>query len=174
MIGKLLQPLSSLLLPSNLFIASDNPFTEYNRIWIRDNLYSALAYEATKQQEIVEKIYHALLDLFLKFEWKIDEVIQEKPKEDYKFLHPVYTTDLEEIHAGWGWKQNDTIGGFLYHIGRLWDKKYNVIRNGIDLRIINKLARYLESIKYWEDEDNGMWEENKEIHSSSVGHVWQD
>ncbi|MHA1468995.1 MAG: glycoside hydrolase family 15 protein [Candidatus Asgardarchaeia archaeon] len=169
MIGKLLQPLNSLQLPSNLFIASDNPITEYDRIWIRDNLYSALAYEATGQQKIVEKIYHALLDLFLKFEWKIDEVIREKPTEDYKFLHPMYTKDLEEITAGWGWKQNDTIGGFLYHIGKLWDKKYNVIRNGIDLKIINKLARYLESIQYWEDEDNGMWEENKEIHASSVG-----
>ena len=38
-----------------------------------------------------------------------------------------------------------------------------------DLRIIQKLVFYLESIEYWHDKDNGMWEENEEVHASSVG-----
>ena len=40
---------------------------------------------------------------------------------------------------------------------------------GVNRQIIQKLVYYLKSIKYWEDQDNGMWEENKEIHASSVG-----
>ena len=28
---------------------------------------------------------------------------------------------------------------------------------------------YLESIEYWHDEDSGMWEEDEEVHASSVG-----
>jgi phosphorylase kinase alpha/beta subunit len=31
------------------------------------------------------------------------------------------------------------------------------------------LVKYLEAIHYWCDEDNGVWEENEEVHASSVG-----
>jgi phosphorylase kinase alpha/beta subunit len=31
------------------------------------------------------------------------------------------------------------------------------------------LVKYLASIEYWQDTDNGMWEENEEVHASSVG-----
>jgi len=37
------------------------------------------------------------------------------------------------------------------------------------LRIVRKLVKYLESIEYWHDPDNGMWEEYEEIHASSIG-----
>jgi GH15 family glucan-1,4-alpha-glucosidase len=37
------------------------------------------------------------------------------------------------------------------------------------VRIVNKLARYLASIEYWKDEDSGMWEEDEEVHASSIG-----
>lgn len=168
MINTMIQRLRSLQLDSHLFSASSNTSTHYDRIWIRDNLYISLGFEAINDKQTVTNIHHALMDLFLKYEWKIDDVIKEKPSEDFKFLHPLYTTNLEEIKESWGWKQNDAIGGFLFNIGRLWDK-YETIRTAHDLRMINKLVRYLESIKYYEDEDNGMWEENKEIHASSIG-----
>jgi phosphorylase kinase alpha/beta subunit len=44
-----------------------------------------------------------------------------------------------------------------------------VIRNKTDLRILQKLVNYLQSIEYWHDKDNGMWEENEEMHASSIG-----
>jgi phosphorylase kinase alpha/beta subunit len=31
------------------------------------------------------------------------------------------------------------------------------------------LVGYLESVQYWHDTDSGMWEENEEVHASSVG-----
>ncbi|HEY9703698.1 MAG TPA: hypothetical protein V6C58_14720, partial [Allocoleopsis sp.] len=37
------------------------------------------------------------------------------------------------------------------------------------IRIVNKLVKYLGAIHYWHDEDNGVWEENEEVHASSVG-----
>jgi phosphorylase kinase alpha/beta subunit len=38
-----------------------------------------------------------------------------------------------------------------------------------DLRVVQKLVRYLETLEYWHDEDSGMWEENQEMHASSIG-----
>ena len=34
---------------------------------------------------------------------------------------------------------------------------------------IEKLIAYLASIEYWQNPDNGMWEEYEEVHASSVG-----
>ena len=76
---------------------------------------------------------------------------------------------FEEIWENWGNKQNDAIGALLFKIGDLEEKGIKVIRNRADLRILQKLVRYLESIEYWHDQDNGMWEEREELHASSVG-----
>src|SRR5207302_712705 len=32
-----------------------------------------------------------------------------------------------------------------------------------------KLVKYLQSVEYWHDRDSGMWEEDEEVHASSVG-----
>ena len=34
---------------------------------------------------------------------------------------------------------------------------------------MQKLVNYLECLQYWQAADNGMWEENMEIHASSIG-----
>ena len=34
---------------------------------------------------------------------------------------------------------------------------------------MNKLVQYLHSVEYWHDRDSGMWEEDEEVHASSVG-----
>ena len=69
----------------------------------------------------------------------------------------------------WGNKQNDAIGALLFKIGDLEEKGIKIIRNENDLRILQKLVDYLKSVEYWHDKDNGMWEENEEVHASSVG-----
>jgi GH15 family glucan-1,4-alpha-glucosidase len=44
-----------------------------------------------------------------------------------------------------------------------------VLRDDNDKRIVQKLVCYLESIEYWHNPDNGMWEEREEVHASSIG-----
>jgi phosphorylase kinase alpha/beta subunit len=170
MLLKSLDFLKQLETHSGLFRASHpNVKTGYDRIWIRDNIYISLAFEYLRYIDHARKIYQSLLDLLIKFEWKIDDVIRHKPTEDFMFLHPLYTDQLKETPGGWGWKQNDAIGGLLFKVCELEQKDFHIIRNQKDLDIIQKIVYYLESIRYWEDEDNGIWEENKEIHSSSLG-----
>jgi len=157
--------------PSGLFAASRMTVkTGYNLAWIRDNVYASIGLEAAKKYNDVKKTLRALLDILLKHEYKIDWAIKEKPRHHYQYIHARYDPiTMEEIWEQWGNKQNDAIGALLFKIGDLEEKGIRIIRNKNDLRIIQKLVYYLESIEYWHDKDNGMWEENEEMHASSIG-----
>ncbi len=151
--------------PSGLFSAAPSNNTGYHRAWIRDTIYEALALEKHAPKAAI-KAYRALLGIFLKHEYKIDWAIKEKPNAAFKYIHARYhPTSLEEIHEEWGNKQNDAIGAFLFHVGKLPE----ILRDINDFRIIQKLVFYLGRVEYWHDTDNGIWEEYEEIHASSVG-----
>jgi phosphorylase kinase alpha/beta subunit len=171
MIKKSIQILKKLQAPSGLLMASKaSVSTGYNRAWIRDNIYESLGFEAVKDKKALVKIYRALLDVILKHENKIDWAIVEKPTAAYKYIHARYDPfTLNEIYEEWGNKQNDAIGALLFKIGDLESKGIKIIRNKDDLRILQKLVYYLASIEYWQDKDNGVWEEAEEVHASSVG-----
>ncbi len=172
MIRKSIQILEKLQQPNGLFSASRNEVkTGYNLCWIRDTVYASLGFEAVKNIGAVKKAYHALLNLLLKHEYKIDWMIREpSPKEAFRYIHARYhPVTMEEISGEWGNKQNDAVGAVLFKIGELESKGIKVIRNSNDVRIMQKLVHYLEAIEYWHDKDNGMWEENEEVHASSVG-----
>ena len=153
---------------NSLFPAANCRTTGYHRIWIRDNVYTSLGLEIIDINAAIKTI-HALLDILLKHEYKIDWMIkQPHPKLRWRYIHPRYDEQGNEIWEEWGNKQNDAIGALLWRIGEL-NKKTNIIRDENDKRIIQKLVYYLEAIEFWHDKDNGMWEENEEIHASSVG-----
>jgi len=164
--------LEQLRYPSGLFAAAAKTTqTGYSRVWLRDNVYAALGFEALGRVDDVIRTYRALLDIFRKHEYKIDWMIrQPTPKEAWRYIHARYDpTTHEEIIEPWGNKQNDAIGAILFKIGQLERNGHNVLRNDDDRRILQKLVHYLGAIEYWHDADNGMWEENEEVHASSVG-----
>ncbi|MBR9676992.1 glycoside hydrolase family 15 [Candidatus Woesearchaeota archaeon] len=157
---------------NGLFVASGNAKkTHYGRqAWIRDTIYEAKGLEKVKDLKSVQKAYHALFDIFLKHEYKIDFAIAKKPLYKHEYIHARYCPNtLEEFHEDWGNMQNDAVGAFLFKVGDLKEKDIELVRNENDHRILQKLVQYLQSIEYWQHEDNGIWEENEEIHSSSVG-----
>ena len=157
--------------PTGLFAASRMTVkTGYNLAWIRDNIYAAIGLEAAQHYNIVKRTLRALLNILLKHEYKIDWAIKEKPKYHYQYIHARYDPiTMEEIWEQWGNKQNDAIGALLFKIGDLEQKGIKIVRNENDLRILQKLVYYLQSIEYWHEKDNGMWEENEEVHASSIG-----
>ncbi|HLD88948.1 MAG TPA: glycoside hydrolase family 15 protein [Candidatus Nanoarchaeia archaeon] len=156
---------------NGLFSASKKDVsTGYNKAWIRDNIYTALGLEKSAMKKAVST-YQRLLDIMLKHEHKIDWMIKQPfPKERWRYIHARYHPGtMEEIWEEWGNKQNDAVGALLFKIGDLESKGINVLRDENDFRIIKKLVDYLNAIEYWQDADNGMWEENEEVHASSVG-----
>ena len=171
MLQKSIKIIEEMQYPSGLFAASGlNVKTGYNLSWIRDNVYTLIGLESAQKYNLVKKTLRALLDILLKHEYKIDFAIKEKPKHAYQYIHARYDPNtMEEIWENWGNKQNDAIGALLFKIGDLEGKGVQILRNEDDLRIVKKLVNYLESIEYWHDKDNGMWEENEEVHASSIG-----
>jgi len=166
-----LKILKSLQRSSGLFIASKNRKTGYNKAWLRDNFYECLAFDIIDDWVTVKRTYRALLNIFLKHEYKIDMAIKKRPEHAYEFIHARFNPDtFDEYWEEWGNKQNDSIGAILFMIGELeHSKKISIIENKNDLRIINKLVMYLNTIEYWHDKDSGMWEEEEEVHASSIG-----
>ena len=168
---KSIQILKGLQHSSGLLSASAlNLSTGYDKAWIRDNIYEALGFEAVNDNESLVKVFRALLDVMLKHENKIDWAIKHKPIHRYQYIHARFHPEtFDEFDEEWGNKQYDAVGAFLFKIGDLLEKEIEVLRDVNDYRIIQKLVWYLSSIEYWHDKDNGMWEENEEVHASSVG-----
>ncbi|SEM18404.1 phosphorylase kinase alpha/beta subunit [Paenisporosarcina quisquiliarum] len=141
---------------------------DYHFVWIRDVVYTVLPFLQSNSDRY-EKAYHALFELFKTYEWKIDIHREKKPVYLFEYIHSRYSTDLEELSQEWGHAQNDAIGAFLWGVGVGLSHGHKVIRDENDLSIVQKLVDYLECLGYWQAKDNGMWEENMELHASSVG-----
>jgi GH15 family glucan-1,4-alpha-glucosidase len=157
---------------SGLFLAAAEPgvSTGYDKSWLRDNFYEVMAFEEIGDMETAQKTWHALLDIFLKHEEKIQWAIKERPRFTYQYIHARYNPEtFEEFWEEWGNKQHDAIGCILFAIGKNEQQGNSVIRSNDDRRILQRLVDYLGAIEYWRDPDNGVWEEYEEVHMSSVG-----
>jgi GH15 family glucan-1,4-alpha-glucosidase len=177
-----LDNLRKLITPSGLFLASSkNVETGYDKAWIRDNVYESLAFEYAGEWNIVAKTYHTLLDIFDKHIDKINWATTNKPFESWQFIHARYNPEtLEEFWESWGNKQHDAIGAVLYKLADYEVKGHSVLRDDKDRKTVQTLIYYICNVEYWHDADSGMWEENEEVHASSIGAVvaglkkWQE
>jgi len=168
---KHLDNLRSLLTPSGLFLASRSDVsTGYNKAWLRDNFYTCLAFEETEDWETVKKVWKALLSVFIKHKDKIDWAVQNKPYQTYQYIHARYNPEtFEEFWEEWGNKQNDAVGAMLFKIGELEGRGIKIIETPEEKEILQILVNYLNTIEYWHDSDNGVWEMEEELHASSIG-----
>ena len=168
--------LRSLQYDTGLFAASNKSVsTGYDKSWLRDNFYECLAFEVINDWKTVQKTYTALLKIFEKHQDKIEHAIKHKPKERWEYIHARFHPEtFSEFWEEWGNKQNDSIGAILFKIGQLYHhhehgQSFNILKTKKDYLIVQLLVDYLQSIEYWHDPDSGMWEENEEIHASSIG-----
>ena len=160
--------LDQIRLPHGLYIASRS--AHYQHIWLRDCFYISLPF-LDKPNLHYEKAYHRMLDLFREYEWKLDIHSKQKPIHEWEYLHARYSAhDIREIHdQSWGHIQHDMIGAFLFGLAAGLKRNKKMFRDQRDQQITQKIVHYLKTVEYWHDADNGMWEEWREIHSSSVG-----
>jgi phosphorylase kinase alpha/beta subunit len=172
LIAKHLKILAGLQYESGLFAASKKGKGEgYDKAWLRDNFYECLAFEALGDYDTVWRTYRAILDIFKKHEYKIDFAVERKPEHTHQYIHARYHPEtFDEYWEEWGNKQNDAVGCILFKLGELEELKSGfIVQDDDDRAVVQKLVQYLETLEYWHDDDSGMWEEDKEVHASSVG-----
>lgn len=170
-VSKLYKSLRGLRQPNGLYIAATGDY--YRQFcWLRDVFYQSLPELKTNPENYVQT-YHTLLDWFQKVEKeykKFSSLIKHpNPKYAFRYLHARVTPTMEEIHEHWQNKQNDVYGEIFYGIALGEKAGLKIIRNDRDRETINLMIKTLAAIEYWHDNDSGLWEENEEIHSSSIG-----
>ena len=165
--------LRTLRASSGLFMASaQNVSTGYDKAWLRDNFYESLAFEAVEDWDTVRTLWRAMLDIFLKHKEKIDWAVKHRPFESWQYIHARYHPEtFDEFWEEWGNKQNDAVGCVVWKLCDLSLRGIPVLSNEEDFAMVQTLINYLGAIEYWQDPDNGVWEENEEVHASSVGAV---
>lgn len=157
--------LEPLFLEHGMALASTS--RDYSQVWLRDTFYEVLPFFDTERYV---KAYHRILDLFREYEWKLDIHNKQKPIHQHEFIHAKYDAHtVREINEPWGHHQLDAIGAILFGIAKGMKAGKPIIRDTKDKEIVQKLVGYLICVEYWDSPDNGMWEEWREIHSSSVG-----
>ena len=108
----------------------------------------------------------------LKHEDKITWASKHRPHQSWQYIHARYQPEtFEEFWEEWGNKQNDAVGAILFKLADLELAGHQIISTAEDKKLVQKLVDYVQSIEYWHDPDAGMWEENEEVHASSVGAV---
>jgi GH15 family glucan-1,4-alpha-glucosidase len=159
--------------PSGVFTAAaHNVETGYDKAWLRDNYFTVLSFYETGDIETTQEVAKALLQLFVKHENKISWAIENKPHETWQYIHARFHPEtFEEYWEEWGNSQNDAVGEVLDLICMLERDGHSVIETDDERRVMQHIIDYLVNLEYWQDTDNGIWEEGMEVHASSIGAV---
>ena len=146
--------------------------TGYDKAWLRDIYFIVLSFLETGDIATVKRSARALLDVFIKHKDKINWAIDNKPHETWQYIHARFHPEtFEEFWEEWGNRQHDAVGEVLNLICEVELRGEGIATSEEDREMVQKIVDYLVRVEYWNDPDNGIWEENLEIHASSVGSV---
>lgn len=161
----------SLQKPSGVFTASAHDVkTGYDKAWLRDIYFMSLGFLETGEVEVVRKAAKALLTVFVKHKDKINWAIQNRPSEAWQYIHARFNPEtFEEYWEEWGNSQNDAVGEVLNLLSELEIRGIGVVETAEEKEMMQMIVDYLVNLEYWQDDDNGIWEENMEVHASSIG-----
>lgn len=156
-----------LRLPNGMYVASTS--SDYNYTWLRDTFYEVMPWLHSLCDRYV-KTYYRIFDMLRHYEDKLRYHTKHRPFEPWQYIHAKYDIKtVLEVEQPWGHAQHDAIGAILFGIGEGIRVGKKMLRDEKDREIVQLLVDYLACCQYWEDPDNGMWEEWREVHSSSVG-----
>ena len=146
--------------------------TGYDKAWLRDIYFIVLSFLETGDIETTKRTARALLDVFIKHKDKINWAAEHKPHEAWQYIHARFHPEtFEEFWEEWGNSQNDAVGEVLNIICELELRGHGIVETDDDKEMVQKIINYLLNLEYWSDPDNGIWEENMEVHASSIGSV---
>jgi phosphorylase kinase alpha/beta subunit len=140
----------------------------YGNVWVRDNVYVALAHENAGQTDAARATIEALASFYIKYCNRFELIVEGRADPQLPMNRPQVRFDglnLSENATSWSHAQNDALGYFLWMYCRL-ALNGHLVPNG---QLLALLVLYFETIRYWEDEDSGHWEERRKVEASSIG-----
>ena len=158
------------LFPAAL-LKSKNKFTNYDKVWVRDNIYVANAFYENSDTQKAQKNIYSLGDFFYKYRSKFINIINGKvsPNDPMNRPHIRFDgTNLIELPEKWAHAENDALGYYLWLMFKMANSNDLVLRKE-EIELIPLFVSYFDKIAYWEDEDSGHWEETRKIETSSIG-----
>lgn len=140
--------------------------TGYRHVWVRDNVYVANAHYENGQAETATRSVRTLAEFF-------ENIIDGTLDAAAPMNRPHVRFDgnsLGEVEENWPHAQNDALGYFLWLYCKL--RNAGVLASTkMENGLLALFPLYFDAIRFWEDEDNGHWEETRKIEASSIGVV---
>ncbi len=154
-------------------VTDQTRYTGYDAVWVRDTVHIAQAHWMTGQGSIAIRAMQTLMQHFVQQLPQFDAIIhgQVDPADHYRRPAVKFVGDtLAPLPQPWPHAQNDALGYFLWLYCRLAQAKALVVDTAA-LEVLNRFPAYLQRIQYWQDADNGHWEEAAKVEASSLGAV---
>jgi phosphorylase kinase alpha/beta subunit len=150
--------------------------TNYRAAWVRDNVHVAFAHLANGRPAVAVAAWRALLRFFRTQRGRFESIIErpELKAEPQRRPHIRFDGErLRELDQKWSHAQNDALGYFFWLGARLMLAGVLLPADleQADWETLALFPRYFRAIEYWQDEDNGHWEEAAKIEASSIGVV---
>lgn len=163
-------------LANGLFCAAtathaDFAATGYQSIWVRDNVHIAHAHYVLGDCLTATRAMSAILQFKQGQHGRLVDLIEGRLNLADPMDRPHIRFDghaLAPLQEQWAHAQNDALGYLIWLSSRL-------IRDGWfkpgreQLAVLGDLVQVLKTIRYWEDEDSGHWEEARKVEASSIG-----
>ena len=165
-------------LPTGLYPATSAAGPDasaYRHVWVRDNVYVALALWRGGESEAAVAVARGLLAFYGAHRQRFDVAlavagfdardVMTRPHVRFDGL-----TLAEIATERWPHAQNDALGYYLWLVATLASAQlFTPTVDEIDT--LRAVVGYLEAIRYWDDEDSGHWEETRKVSASSIGAV---
>ncbi len=140
---------------------------------MRDNIHLAHAHYVIGQANIAVKNVGAFFHYFQKHRQRLEKIIRGEadPADPINCSHIRFDGQtLEELNETWSHAQNDALGYFLWLYCKLAYAGLVPLQPE-QLEILGLFPLFFQTVRYWEDEDSGHWEEARKIEASSIGVV---
>jgi phosphorylase kinase alpha/beta subunit len=158
---------------SAALLGKEGEYTGYTNIWVQDNIHIAHAHYIVGKSGVAVKNINTLMTYFKKHQERFEKIITGEADAQEPMNRPYIRFNghhLEELQEKWAHAQNDALGYFLWFYCRLANHKL-VVPQQEEMKMLALFVLYFQTIRYWEDEDSGHWEEVRKISASSMGIV---
>ena len=148
-------------------------YTGYSYVWVRDNIYVAFAHHLQGRTSVAVENIKTLARYFLKHKGRFEAIIDGRTDYNEPMNRPHIRfegSDLSEIHQKWAHAENDALGYFIWLFCLLHNSGVcSMSQEERELLVL--FVYYFKTIRYWQDEDSGHWEEERKVEASSIGTV---